>query len=90
MIFSVGSIVYALCALTSIACAVLLLRGYRRSGVRLLLWSGLCFAGLALNNVLLFIDVRVVPDVDLSLWRTIPAVIGIVILLYGLIWETSR
>lgn len=90
MIFSVGSIVYALCALTSIACAVLLLRGYRRSGVRLLLWSGLCFAGLALNNVLLFIDVRVVPDVDLSLWRTIPAVIGVVILLYGLIWETSR
>lgn len=90
MIFSVGSIVYALCALTSIACAVLLLRGYRRSGVRLLLWSGLCFAGLALNNVLLFIDVRVVPDVDLSIWRTIPAVIGIVILLYGLIWETSR
>lgn len=90
MIFSIGSIVYALCALTSIACAVLLLRGYRRSGVRLLLWSGLCFAGLALNNVLLFIDVRVVPDVDLSLWRTIPAVIGIVILLYGLIWERSR
>ncbi len=90
MIFSVGSIVYALCALTSIACAVLLLRGYRRSGVRLLLWSGLCFAGLALNNVLLFIDVRIVPDVDLSLWRTIPAVIGIAILLFGLIWETSR
>jgi heme/copper-type cytochrome/quinol oxidase subunit 4 len=90
MIFFVGSIVYALCALTSIACAVLLLRGYRRSGVRLLLWSGLCFVGLALNNVLLFIDVRVIPDVDLSLWRTIPAVIGIVILLYGLIWETSR
>jgi len=88
MMFSVGSIVYALCALTSIACAVLLLRGYRRSGVRLLLWSGLCFAGLALNNVLLFIDVRVVPDVDLSLWRTIPAVAGVIILLYGLIWET--
>ena len=87
MMFSVGSIVYALCALTSIACAVLLLRGYRRSGVRLLLWSGLCFAGLALNNVLLFIDVRVV-DVDLSLWRTIPAVAGVIVLLYGLIWET--
>lgn len=90
MILAVGSIVYALCALTSVACALLLLRGYRRSGVRLLLWSGLCFAGLALNNILLFIDVRVVPDVDLSLWRTIPAVIGIGILLYGLIWETSR
>lgn len=88
MIFSVGSIVYALCAMTSIGCAVLLLRGYRRSRVRLLFWSGLCFIGLALNNVLLFIDVRVVPDVDLSLWRTIPAVLGVAVLLYGLIWET--
>lgn len=90
MIFSLGSVVYALCAITSIGCAVLLLRGYRRSRVRLLLWSGLCFTGLALNNVLLFIDVRVMPDVDLSLWRTIPAVAGVAILLYGLIWETSR
>ncbi len=88
MIFSVGSIVYALCAMTSIGCAVLLLRGYRRSRVRLLFWSGLCFIGLALNNVLLFIDVRVVPDVDLSIWRTIPAVLGVAVLLYGLIWET--
>jgi hypothetical protein len=88
VIFSVGSIVYALCAITSIGCAVLLLRGYRRSRVRLLFWSGLCFIGLALNNVLLFIDVRVVPDVDLSLWRTIPAVLGVAVLLYGLIWET--
>lgn len=90
MIFAVGSIVYALCALTSIACSVLLLRGYRRSGVRLLLWSGVCFVGLALNNIVLFIDVRVVPDADLSLWRTIPAVAGVCVLLYGLIWETSR
>jgi hypothetical protein len=74
--------------MTSIGCAVLLLRGYRRSRVRLLFWSGLCFIGLALNNVLLFIDVRVVPDVDLSLWRTIPAVLGVAVLLYALIWET--
>lgn len=88
MIFSVGSIVYALCAITSAGCSVLLLRGYRRSRVRLLFWSGLCFVGLALNNVLLFIDVRVVPEVDLSLWRTIPAVLGVAVLLYGLIWET--
>jgi hypothetical protein len=89
MIFSVGSIVYSLCSITSVACAVLLLRGYARSRYRLLLWSGLCFAGLALNNILLFIDVRV-PDVDLSIWRTIPAVVGVAILLYGLIWETSQ
>lgn len=90
MILSVGSIVYALCALTSIGCAIFLLRGYLRGRVRLLLWSGLCFVGLALNNVLLFVDLRVVPDIDLSLWRTIPAVVGVAILLYGLVWETGR
>lgn len=83
-----GTIVYALCALTSLACAVLLLRGYARSRVRLLLWSGICFAGLALNNIVVFIDVRVLPDTDLSLVRTIPALIGIAVLIYGLVWET--
>lgn len=81
-------IVYILCAATSGFCAVLLLRGYAKSRARLLFWSGLCFAGLALNNLLLVIDVRVVPEIDLSLWRTIPALIGISLLVYGLIWET--
>lgn len=81
-------IVYVLCAATSALCAVLLLRGYMKSRARLLFWSGLCFTGLALNNVLLVIDVRVVPEIDLSLWRTIPALIGITLLVYGLVWET--
>ena len=53
--------VYMLCAATSLACAVLLLRGYRRSGARFLLWSSLCFVGLALNNVILFVDKVVLP-----------------------------
>ena len=83
-----ATLVYALCALTSLACAALLLRGYARTRVRLLLWAGLCFAGLALNNILLFIDVRMVPDVDLSLWRSFPALAGLLALLYGLVWET--
>ncbi|MDP9190601.1 MAG: DUF5985 family protein [Acidobacteriota bacterium] len=81
-------IVYVLCAATSALCAVLLLRGYAKSRARLLFWSGLCFAGLALNNVLLVVDVRVIPAVDLTLWRTIPALIGISLLVYGLVWET--
>lgn len=85
-----ATLVYALCALTSLACAWLLMRGYLRTRVRLLLWAGLCFAGLAANNVVLFVDFSVVPDVDLSLWRTLPALVGIVLLLYGLIWETAR
>ncbi len=82
--------VYLLCALTSLACAVLLLRGYRRSRARLLLWSGLCFVGLFLNNVLLFVDMRVVPEVDLAVIRLVPAVAGVALLLYGLVWETDR
>jgi hypothetical protein len=80
-------IVYGLCILTSTTCAVLLLRGYARSRFRLLLWSGICFIGLALNNLLLFIDVNV-PDVDLSAWRSVPALAGVMLLLYGMIWET--
>ncbi|HEX2207484.1 MAG TPA: DUF5985 family protein [Longimicrobium sp.] len=83
-----ATLVYALCALTSLACAVLLLRGYVASRARLLLWSGLCFAGLAANNVILLVDKRVVPSIDLSLWRSLPALAGVAILLYGLVWET--
>ena len=83
-----ATLVYALCALTSAACAALLLRAYARGRVRLLLWVGLCFVGLALNNILLFVDVRIAPDVDLSLWRSLPALAGLLVLVYGLVWET--
>lgn len=82
--------IFALCALTSLACAVLLIRGYTRSRVRLLLWSGVCFAGLFLNNLLLIIDENFVPTVDLSVWRSVPAVLGIGLLVYGLVWEPER
>jgi hypothetical protein len=82
--------IYALCALTSLACAFLLLRGYSRSRVRLLFWSGLCFAGLALNNILLILDLSVLPDVDLEMWRTVPALAGVFLLIYGLVWESPR
>jgi uncharacterized protein DUF5985 len=80
--------VYILCALTSLACAVMLLRSYVKTRVRLLLWSGLCFIGLTANNVLLFVDLIVVPNVDLSLWRHCATLAGLALLLYGLIWDT--
>ncbi len=83
-----SSLVYALCALTCAVCAVLLLRGYMRSRARLLLWSGLCFVALFLNNAILFIDMRVVPQIDLSVWRTIPALAGVALLVSGLVWES--
>ena len=82
--------VFLLCALTSLTCAILLLRGYGHSRSRLLLWSGLCFVGLALNNGLLVVDRIVFPTtVDLSLWRQIPATVGIGLLLYGLVWDAE-
>ena len=80
-------LVYVLCALTSLACAVLLLRGYFRTRVRLLLWSGLCFAGLALNNALLVVDKNTLVT-DLSNLRTLPALAGVALLVYGLIWDS--
>lgn len=82
--------IYILCALTSIICAVMLLRGYSQTRARLLFWSGWCFAGLALNNILLVVDVRFGPALDLEMWRTLPAVAGVALLIYGLVWETSR
>jgi hypothetical protein len=83
-----ATLVYALCALTSVLCAVLLLRGYLMSGVRLLLWAGLCFVGLAINNVLLFVDLGLMPGIDLTTWRSMPTLIGLSLLIYGLVWET--
>lgn len=79
-------LIYVLCALTSLACSVLLLRGYFRTRVRLLLWSGLCFAGLALNNALLVLDENTLVT-DLSNLRTLPALAGVALLVYGLIWD---
>ena len=81
--------IYVLCAVTSCACAVLLLRGFARSRARLLLWSGLCFVLLTLNNVLLYVDIEVLPTRDLSLVRTVPVVAALALLLYGLIWEVK-
>jgi hypothetical protein len=80
--------VYILCAATSALCAVLLLRAYARSRVRLLLWSALCFVGLTFNNALLIVDLVLVPEVDLSLWRTSSAFGAMAVLIYGLVWET--
>jgi hydrogenase/urease accessory protein HupE len=82
-------VVYLLCALTSLACVVLLWRGWKRSGARLLFWSALCFVGLFLNNVLLIIDTHVLPQMDLALARMIPALLGALALVYGLVWDTQ-
>jgi hypothetical protein len=81
--------VYMLCALTSGVCAALLVRGYAATRTRLLFWGSLCFVGLAINNVLLFVDLVVVPSVDLSLVRSAVALAAMVTLLYGLVWDSK-
>lgn len=81
-------LVYVLCALTSVLCAGLLLRSYRANRSRLLLWSTLCFIGLALNNILLFVDLVIVPELDMSLVRAGASLVALVLLTIGLIWES--
>ena len=81
--------VYLLCALTSLACAILLLRGYRQRGVRLLLYSGLAFVGFTLGNAMLVVDVVMVPTVDLALFRSLPVLFGLLVLIYGLVWDAK-
>jgi hypothetical protein len=82
-----GAIIYGLCALTCLLCAVLLLRAYLGSRARVLFWSGLCFVGLTASNVLLVIDRIVLPLVDLSTPRLAIALVSVLLLLYGLVME---
>jgi hypothetical protein len=84
-----ASIVYLLCAITSAACAALLIRSFSRTRVRLLLWTSLCFVGLALNSALLVVDLVIVPFKDLAVLRTAVALGSMLILLFGLIWESE-
>ncbi|WP_372394807.1 DUF5985 family protein [Azospirillum sp. HJ39] len=82
--------VYLLCFAASLLCMVLLLRSYLRSRSRLLLWSTLCFVALAINNLLLFIDVVILPtQVDLLPYRQFSALVGVGGLLYGFIWDAD-
>lgn len=84
-----AGLVYLLCAATCLLCSTMLLRAYAKQRVRLLLWSGLCFAGLMVENVMLYVDVVVVPDIDLSLWRKLPGLVALGVLLFGLIWDST-
>ena len=83
------AVIYSLCALTALVCAVLLLRGFRQSRMHLLLWSGLCFVGLTGSNILLALDRLVYTDVDLGTLRLSVALLALLLLLYGLIWESE-
>jgi hypothetical protein len=81
--------VYLLCFLTSVICTLLLFKGYRKSRTRLLLWTSLCFVGMALNNAILFVDRVVLTKGDHFWERILPLFVGLMFLLYGLIWEAE-
>lgn len=84
---TIAEAIYLLSAVTSFVAAALLLRQYRRSRMALLLWSFIGFVGLAANNVLVYVDLVVVPSTDLALARAVAGAAGLVALLYGLLWE---
>jgi hypothetical protein len=84
-----GAIVYSLCMLTSLGCAVLLWRGYRKSQLRLLFWSAACFAILGISNALLILDLVVFPEVYILPARTIVTQVALLVLIYGLVFESN-
>jgi hypothetical protein len=86
----IGPVVYLLCALTSWLCAGLLLRAYARQNTPLLFWSGAAFCAFGISNILLFVDLIILAQTDLSLLRNAITFVGICLLLRGLIWESSR
>jgi hypothetical protein len=86
----IASLVYLMCAVTSVLCASALLYKFRRTSVPLLFWSGVCFVGFALSNVLLFVDLVLLPTaVSLLFFRTLPTLIGLGCLIWGLLWESA-
>jgi Family of unknown function (DUF5985) len=86
---TINFVLTSLAMLTSAACMWLLFRAYASSGLRLLLWSGMCFVFLTLNNVVLFFDVVVFPDIDFRPYRLVSALLGVLFLIYGFIWEAE-
>lgn len=82
--------VYLLGIAVTLTCALLLGRAYAVVKKRLLLWSAVCFVGLAISNILVFIDIVILPDVDLYFWRLLSAAVAMLVLVYGLIWEGDK
>jgi hypothetical protein len=84
-----GPFVYILCTLTSLLCAMLLWRGYRRSGLRLLFWSSICFGLFVVSNGVLILDLVVFPEIYILPYRSAITLAGLFVLLYGLIFESD-
>ncbi len=83
------AVVYLMCVATSLICAYLLARAYRRNRTKLLIWSALCFALLALNNLVLAVDVLLLPTIDLTVVRLVTSLAAVAVLLFGFVWEAG-
>lgn len=89
---NIPGLVYILCIITSLVCTGMLFRGYKTSGFRLLLWSSLCFAALTVENIMLYLDLVILADVEevtLVVWRKVPGLVGVCLLLYGLVLDSK-
>ena len=87
---TLAEVIYLLCAATSLGVAAMLLRQYLRARTRLVLWSFLCFTGLAVNNVLVYVDLVMYTGVDLSVYRSAAGAAGMLMMVYGLVWESRK
>lgn len=87
---TIAEAIYLLCGLTSLVAAFMLRRHYRQRRTRLLLWSVIAFAGLAVNNVMVYVDLVMLTGVDLSVYRTAAGSLAMLALVYGLVWETRQ
>jgi hypothetical protein len=85
----IASLVYLLCAVTSATCTWMLASKFRETKAKLLFWSAICFFGFTISNVVLFIDIVLLPTIDLFVLRTLPALIGALSLTWGLISEST-
>lgn len=83
------ALIYLLCFVTSVICTWLLARRYRASGAHLLLWTALCFAFLAVNNLLVVADILIFPTYDLGAWRQAAGLAAVCVLLFGFVWEAE-
>jgi hypothetical protein len=85
----IAALVYILCTLTSMGCSFLLWRAFRKTRLRLLMWSAACFAILAVSNALLFVDLVIFPQVDLLTMRSVATLTALLVLLFGLVFESN-
>lgn len=81
------TLVYTLCFATSALCAFLLGRSFRLSRSRMLFWSAICFALLAVVNGIVILDMLIFPEIDFRTWRMVITVVAVAVLLFGFIWD---